>query len=235
MANMNTERLHSLCKELLESNGTISQSLVEKLEALYEEALVALILQERQNAMDSLQKRVAERAATAAPATSSVKEKVEEAKKFGDEVKVLPHPEGPPKPTPRPTLPPPPAQEPTPEPVVEEKEEPKPAPVPEPKPKAPEPPREVVEALEQRTTDSKPGNRLQKINIGLNDRIAFVKQLFQGSQEDYQRVISQINTMDSYDETIDFIENVVKPDYDWADFEETEQRLLDLIANRFNR
>lgn len=235
MSNMNTDRLHSLCKELLESNGEVSQSQVEKLEALYEEALVALILKEKKNAMDALQKRVAERAAAASPKTTQTEEKVSEAKNFGDEVKVLPHPEGPPKPAPRPTPPPAPAPEPKPEPVVEKKEEPTPAPTPPPAPKAPEPPKEVVEALEQRSAEPKSAGRLQKINIGLNDRIAFVKQLFQGSQEDYQRVISQINTIDSYDETIDFIENVVKPDYDWSDFEETEQRLLDLVANRFNR
>ena len=33
------------------------------------------------------------------------------------------------------------------------------------------------------------------IQIGLNDRIAFVKHLFEGSQEDFNRVLSQLNTI----------------------------------------
>ena len=38
------------------------------------------------------------------------------------------------------------------------------------------------------------------IQIGLNDRLAFIKNLFDGSAEDFQRVISQVQTLGSWDE-----------------------------------
>ncbi|NVK26419.1 MAG: hypothetical protein HWE14_00175 [Flavobacteriia bacterium] len=246
MSQFNKETLNQLCREILDLEGSINPQVLKKLEELYEEALLANYLQERKNALNTLQKRVMERAAASAnsedtnipaPKVEAADEPVKEemsARQFGDEVKVLPHPEGPPKPAPK--------QEPIPEPKAEEQAAPepteeKPQPEPEPeKPQAIKPPQEVVDALEAKGPSSSTGNsRLTKLNIGLNDRIAFVKQLFMGSQEDYHRVISQINTMDDYNETVDFIQNVVKLDYDWSEVEETEQRLMDLVANRFNK
>ena len=52
------------------------------------------------------------------------------------------------------------------------------------------------------------------IQIGLNDRIAFVKNLFNNQQEDYNRVISQLNTFRSEKDAKTFIKTLVKPDYD---------------------
>ncbi|MDC0371461.1 hypothetical protein OAM48_02485 [Flavobacteriaceae bacterium] len=70
--------------------------------------------------------------------------------------------------------------------------------------------------------------------IGLNDRLAFVNHLFENNNEDYDRVISQLSTMDSFEEISDFIENIIKPDYNnWAGKEEYETRFLDTIENRF--
>jgi hypothetical protein len=78
-------------------------------------------------------------------------------------------------------------------------------------------------------------DRLNKkaINIGLNDRLAFVKHLFAGSQEDFNRVISQLNTQTSHQEAVNFVEQFVKPDYDWSGKELYEERLLEIIRNRF--
>ena len=76
---------------------------------------------------------------------------------------------------------------------------------------------------------------IKGINIGLNDRIAFVKHLFDGSNEDYNRVISQINTYDSFDEAQNFIDDMVKPDYhNWEGKEEYATRFLSLIEKKFN-
>src|SRR5690606_22323963 len=56
------------------------------------------------------------------------------------------------------------------------------------------------------------------LNIGLNDRLAFIKHLFEGQSEDYTRVLSQINTMSDYEEAQNFIKGKVKPDYNyWLD------------------
>lgn len=71
------------------------------------------------------------------------------------------------------------------------------------------------------------------IQVGLNDRIAFVKHLFNDSQADFNRVLSQLNTLDTYLESMYFIENLVKPDYDWEDKKPYEERLINLVKKRF--
>ena len=71
------------------------------------------------------------------------------------------------------------------------------------------------------------------LQIGLNDRIAFVKHLFEGSQEDFNRVLSQLNSFKTEKEAKDFLNNLVKPDYNWNEKAEYEQRLIDLIERKF--
>jgi hypothetical protein len=73
------------------------------------------------------------------------------------------------------------------------------------------------------------------INIGLNDRIAFEKKLFGGSSDDFNRVLSQLNTFDSFDEVNGFINDFVKPDYNnWEGKEEYENRFLEIVEKKFN-
>lgn len=77
-------------------------------------------------------------------------------------------------------------------------------------------------------------DQLQKtLQIGLNDRIAFVKNLFEGNQSDFNRVVSQLNTCKTEREAKNFIDNLVKPDYDWSEKEEYETRLIEIIERRF--
>lgn len=71
------------------------------------------------------------------------------------------------------------------------------------------------------------------IQIGLNDRIAFVKHLFNNQQEDYNRVVSQLNTFKTEKEAKSFINKMVKPDYNWAEQEELETRFLEIVARKF--
>lgn len=71
------------------------------------------------------------------------------------------------------------------------------------------------------------------IQIGLNDRIAFVKNLFDGSQEDFNRVVSQLNTFKSEKEAKNFINKMVKPDYNWAEQEALETRFIEIVERRF--
>jgi hypothetical protein len=72
------------------------------------------------------------------------------------------------------------------------------------------------------------------IQIGLNDRIVFVKNLFNNQQEDYNRVVSQLNTFKSVDEAKEFINKMVKPDYNWSKHEELETRFLEIIERKFS-
>ena len=77
-------------------------------------------------------------------------------------------------------------------------------------------------------------DRLQgAIQIDLNDRIAFVKHLFEGSQSDFNRVVSQLNTFKTGQEAKKFVNKMIKPDYDWSDKEEYESRLFEIIERRF--
>lgn len=71
--------------------------------------------------------------------------------------------------------------------------------------------------------------------FGLNDRIAFEKQLFGGSSEDMNRVLSQLITYDTFQEVHVFIEEMVKPDYNnWEGKEEYAQRFMELIERKFS-
>jgi hypothetical protein len=73
----------------------------------------------------------------------------------------------------------------------------------------------------------------QNIQVGLNDRIAFVKHLFNHSQADFNRVLSQLNSFKTEKEAHNFIKKMVKPDYDWSGKEEYEERFLDLVERKF--
>ncbi|AXP80711.1 hypothetical protein CJ739_1624 [Mariniflexile rhizosphaerae] len=73
------------------------------------------------------------------------------------------------------------------------------------------------------------------LNIGLNDKIAFIKHLFEGKSEDYERVISQLNTFESFSNAKQFLIDIVKPDYNnWVSKEEVEERFFQILENRFN-
>lgn len=73
-----------------------------------------------------------------------------------------------------------------------------------------------------------------QLKIDLNNRLAFVKHLFNDNAQDYSRVISQLNTIDSAEACQSFIEKMVKPEYDhWRGKEEYEARLLEIIERRF--
>lgn len=78
-------------------------------------------------------------------------------------------------------------------------------------------------------------DRLKKgIHIGVNDRHAFIKHLFDGSTTDYNRVLSQLNTIKSKEEALNFVANMVKPDYNnWEGKEDYETRFLAIVESKF--
>ena len=94
----------------------------------------------------------------------------------------------------------------------------------------------VLEVVFEEPKTMSLNDRLTKgINIGLNDRIAFEKKLFGGSSDDFNRVLSQLNTFDSFDEAQGFINDFVKPDYNnWDGKEEFENRFLEIVEKKFN-
>ena len=95
-------------------------------------------------------------------------------------------------------------------------------------------PVDIIADLFEPLKPSSLNDKLQtNIQIGLNDRIVFVKNLFEGSQEDFNRVISQLNTFKTEKEAKKFITKMVKPDYNWSEKEELENRLITIIERRF--
>ncbi|WP_108867675.1 hypothetical protein [Aquimarina aquimarini] len=74
----------------------------------------------------------------------------------------------------------------------------------------------------------------REIHIGLNDRLAFIKYLFEGSSSDYNRVLSQLNTLRSKNEAKEFITTMIKPDYhNWDGKEEYEERFMGIVLGKF--
>tara|TARA_R110000868_G_scaffold98748_3_gene271977 strand:+ start:1642 stop:2670 length:1029 start_codon:yes stop_codon:yes gene_type:complete len=72
------------------------------------------------------------------------------------------------------------------------------------------------------------------IDIDLNDRIAFVKHLFGNNDEDYNRVLNQLITFDNFYETKNFIDEMVKPDYNnWEGKDNYAERFMDIIEKKF--
>ena len=88
-------------------------------------------------------------------------------------------------------------------------------------------------------TDPKPAINLndklnKSVNIGLIDKLVFEKQLFDGSAEDFNRVVSQISTFDSLEDAKNFIDEMVKPDYnDWKGKEEFADRFMEFVESKF--
>lgn len=73
------------------------------------------------------------------------------------------------------------------------------------------------------------------IHIDLNDKIAFVKHLFGNSDEEYNRVLNQLITYDSFEEAQNFIDEMVKPDYNnWEGKEDYAQRFIEIMEKKFD-
>ena len=95
----------------------------------------------------------------------------------------------------------------------------------------------TLEVLETVDAVSKNLNEVlgKGLKVGLNDRLAFIKNLFDESPEEYQRVINQILTYDNLEEAQDFVINFVKPEYNfWEGKESFEERFYKIIEQNFN-
>jgi len=74
----------------------------------------------------------------------------------------------------------------------------------------------------------------KSISIGLNDRVGFVKFLFADSNEDYNRVLSQLSTFDTFEEAKNFINDMVKPDYNnWEGKDDYAERFMEIVEQKF--
>ena len=71
------------------------------------------------------------------------------------------------------------------------------------------------------------------IQVGLNDRIAFVNKLFGFSQSDFNKVLSRLNEYATKEEALKYFQYQVKPNYNWKGKEELEDRFVSLIERKF--
>lgn len=72
------------------------------------------------------------------------------------------------------------------------------------------------------------------ISIDLNDRIGFVKHLFNNSNEDYNRVLSQLNSFNNFYETKTFIDEMIKPEYNnWEGKDDYANRFMEIVEKKF--
>jgi hypothetical protein len=229
------------------------ETLIEALEEAYEKALVADYLEKRMSRRNKLQQRIIskiEEATAGESAPEMLDEVVVEAPKaaapsasnYSPEIKVVAVPDGPP-PMPNHEM----EQEPevkvdvaTPAPKAAPViATPPPAPVkvaaPVTAPKAAAPQTSIADKAQSQPAQKSLHTKLASKNLsfGLNDRIAYVKHLFEGSTEDFNRVVSQLSTFEDWAETETFIDEMVKPDFDWSGKEEYEERFLNQIKARF--
>lgn len=99
--------------------------------------------------------------------------------------------------------------------------------------------KKIETAILETPVENKPTTLNEKLakgfHIDLNDRIAFTKNLFGNSTEDYSRVLNQLLTFDSYTEAKEFIESMVKPDYNnWEGKDDYAERFLGIIEKKFS-
>jgi len=97
------------------------------------------------------------------------------------------------------------------------------------------PTQEEAENEEQQKSPVASSLSVKSIAIGLNDRIGFVQYLFNDSNEDFNRVISQLNTFDTFEEAKNFINEMVIPDYNyWVGKEDYLERFMEIVEKKFN-
>ncbi len=75
----------------------------------------------------------------------------------------------------------------------------------------------------------------KQMNIGLNDKIAFIRHLFNNDGTTYNKTIERLNTFQSYEDALTYINKEIKPKYNnWEGKDEYEFRLIQLLELKFN-
>ncbi|NQX82667.1 MAG: hypothetical protein HRT66_11840 [Flavobacteriaceae bacterium] len=88
---------------------------------------------------------------------------------------------------------------------------------------------------QEKKTKTSLNDRLSKnkINIDLNDRIAFVKHLFQGDNTLFKESIGVLNSYKEVKQALYYVENNLKTKLNWDDKKDYEKRFMTLIKRKF--
>ncbi len=74
------------------------------------------------------------------------------------------------------------------------------------------------------------------ISIDLNDRLSFIKHLFEGDSKNYERVLEQVITFESWAEVASFIKRQVQPEYqNWNGKDEFVERFITVLQKNFEQ
>ncbi|NPA43141.1 MAG: hypothetical protein GXO27_03825 [Chlorobi bacterium] len=82
--------------------------------------------------------------------------------------------------------------------------------------------------------EPKSPRRLPPLNIGLADKIAFVRHLFDGDEEAYSAFTARVEEAPTYEDALHIVREF-KSRYDWEGKDEYEFRLLQLIHAKYAR
>lgn len=75
----------------------------------------------------------------------------------------------------------------------------------------------------------------KNIQFALNDKIAFINHLFEGSEADFSQAVMALGKLSSSAEVTRFVQERIKPIFNhWQGKEEYEERFLNIITRRFN-
>ncbi len=93
--------------------------------------------------------------------------------------------------------------------------------------------KDIVKKIENPTKTNTESNK--DMSIGLNDRIAFISNLFDGNGSEYNAAIDKLNQCNRYESALKVIYNEIKPKYNnWEGKDQYEFRLLQLLELKFN-
>ena len=75
----------------------------------------------------------------------------------------------------------------------------------------------------------------KELRFALNDRLAFIKHLFEGNAEHFDKAVAHLNTIDTEERSMAFINNLIKPEYNhWEEKVDYEKRFVAQIKKRFS-
>ena len=77
-------------------------------------------------------------------------------------------------------------------------------------------------------------NSTKKLSVDNNERLAFIKHLFDGDKNNYERVLNQTLTLGSWSEVSNLITSKVKIEYNnWKGKEHIADRFLAILQKSF--
>ena len=69
--------------------------------------------------------------------------------------------------------------------------------------------------------------------IGINDKFAFINELFEGNLSSYNEAIERLNQSKDLNDALDYFEKALHQKYSWNSENATTQHLRNLVERRF--